>query len=99
MSKAFQSPLRLCGFCDTWHSKPCGEGCQWSLNDPIFQDQPNNYMQLMQKSDIMRTALLDIKQAHVPDQPMSSAGNELSWVMSHVGMIRNIATVALDKIK
>lgn len=68
-------------------------------NDPIFQDQPNNYMQLMQKLDIMRTALLNIRQAHVPDQPMSSAGNELSWVMSHVGMIRNIATVALDKIK
>lgn len=22
-------PLRLCDYCQSWHSRPCGEGCQW----------------------------------------------------------------------
>lgn len=26
--------LRLCGYCKSWHSKPCGEGCCWSASDP-----------------------------------------------------------------
>ena len=30
--------LRLCGFCSTWHSRPCGEGCHWQITDPLFQE-------------------------------------------------------------
>lgn len=33
-----QNPLRLCGYCRAWHSKPCGEGCQWLNTDPVFED-------------------------------------------------------------
>lgn len=29
-----QKPLRLCGYCQSWNSKPCGEQCCWSINDP-----------------------------------------------------------------
>ena len=32
------SELRWCGYCESWHSKPCGEGCHWSPTDPT-QDQ------------------------------------------------------------
>ena len=28
-------PLRLCGLCHTWNSKPCGEQCGWSPRDPV----------------------------------------------------------------
>lgn len=30
-------PLRLCGYCNTWNSRPCGEQCGFSLNDPTFE--------------------------------------------------------------
>jgi hypothetical protein len=29
-----EMPLRLCGYCKSWNSKPCGEGCCWSPTDP-----------------------------------------------------------------
>lgn len=47
--------------------------------------------------DIFRCALLDIKSAHVPDQPASSQADETTWVMQHVGSIRRIASKALDE--
>ena len=47
--------------------------------------------------DIFRSALLDIKSAHVPDQPASSQADETTWVMQHVGAIRRIASKALDE--
>ena len=30
-------PLRRCGYCQTWHRRPCGEGCYLSLTDPTFE--------------------------------------------------------------
>lgn len=30
------APLRLCGYCKSWNSKPCGEGCCWSPTDPTI---------------------------------------------------------------
>ena len=33
-------PLRLCGYCQTWNSKPCGEQCHWSPIDPIHTPAP-----------------------------------------------------------
>lgn len=29
--------LRLCGYCRSWNSKPCGEQCVLSLNDPTWE--------------------------------------------------------------
>lgn len=26
--------LRLCGYCQSWHRSPCGDGCHWSPSDP-----------------------------------------------------------------
>jgi hypothetical protein len=49
------------------------------------------------RADIFRSALLDIKAAHVPDQPASSQADEVSWVMQHIGMIRRIASKALEE--
>lgn len=49
------------------------------------------------RADIFRSALLDIKAAHVPDQPSDSQGDETSWVMRHVAAIRGIAMKALDE--
>lgn len=31
---AQRDPLRRCGYCNSWGSKPCGEGCHWSPTDP-----------------------------------------------------------------
>jgi len=31
------APLRLCGYCKSWNSKPCGEGCCWSPTDPTIE--------------------------------------------------------------
>lgn len=31
------TPLRLCGYCKSWNSKPCGEGCCWSPTDPTIE--------------------------------------------------------------
>jgi hypothetical protein len=31
------APLRLCGYCKSWNSKPCGEGCCWSQTDPTIE--------------------------------------------------------------
>jgi len=31
------SPLRLCGYCHSWNSRPCGEGCVWSANMPTLE--------------------------------------------------------------
>lgn len=30
--------LRWCGFCHSWNSKPCGDGCQWWPGDPTVED-------------------------------------------------------------
>ena len=49
------------------------------------------------EAERFRSALLDIRNAHVPDQPASSQADEVSWVMQHVGRIRKIAADALDK--
>ena len=27
-----ESELKWCGYCLSWHSKPCGEGCCWSYD-------------------------------------------------------------------
>lgn len=27
---------RLCGMCQTWNTRPCGEQCGWSPDDPPF---------------------------------------------------------------
>lgn len=35
------TPLRLCGLCHTWNSKPCGEQCGWSPSDPPDAAQPS----------------------------------------------------------
>lgn len=35
---ALAPALRLCGFCNTWHSKPCGEGCYLRPEDPTYAD-------------------------------------------------------------
>ena len=43
-----------------------------------------------------RAALVDIRGAHVPDQPADSASDEVSWVMRHVGDLRRTAANALD---
>lgn len=33
------SNKRLCGYCKSWHSKPCGEGCYWSpQHDPTLAE-------------------------------------------------------------
>lgn len=37
-----QPPLRLCGYCHAWKSRPCGEGCQWSPDDPTVDSVPTN---------------------------------------------------------
>lgn len=29
-------PLRLCGYCQTWNNKPCGNQCHWSPSDPVY---------------------------------------------------------------
>ena len=44
-----------------------------------------------------RNALLDIRGAHVPDQPASSGADEVTWVMQHVGALRRIAANALER--
>ena len=31
-------PLRRCGFCNAWHSAPCGEKCCWSPTDPTPEE-------------------------------------------------------------
>ena len=32
--------LRLCGYCKTWNSKPCGEQCYLQPNDPVWTSPP-----------------------------------------------------------
>ena len=32
--------LRRCGMCHTWNSKPCGDLCGWSPDDPAFAPAP-----------------------------------------------------------
>ena len=36
-----QEPVaRLCGYCKTWNSKPCGEQCYLQPNDPVWTSPP-----------------------------------------------------------
>jgi hypothetical protein len=32
------SDLRWCGYCKSWHTKPCGEGCCWSPTDQTLDE-------------------------------------------------------------
>lgn len=34
--------LRYCGYCQSWHSKPCGEGCYWTPNNPTFEQMASS---------------------------------------------------------
>lgn len=91
-------PLRLCGFCQSWNSKPCGEQCRWLPTDPTLEQMRAKDVDAKSQAreDIFRSALLDIRNAHVPDQPAHSQADETTWVMQHVGNIRRIASKALD---
>lgn len=31
------APLRMCGMCQTWNSKPCGEQCGYLPTDPTYE--------------------------------------------------------------
>ena len=31
-------PLRYCGYCKSWNSKPCGEQCRWQPDFPTFEE-------------------------------------------------------------
>jgi hypothetical protein len=57
------SELKWCGYCKSWHSKPCGEGCCWSPTDPTL--------------DEMLTAAL-IKRTTPPDDLPAVVGNSAS---------------------
>jgi len=35
---ATERPLRLCGMCKTWVSRPCGEGCYHCPSDPTYEE-------------------------------------------------------------
>lgn len=36
-----QEPVaRLCGYCKTWNSKPCGEQCYLQPSDPVWTSPP-----------------------------------------------------------
>ncbi len=40
-SPVAQEPVaRLCGYCKTWNSKPCGEQCYLQPNDPVWTSPP-----------------------------------------------------------
>ena len=40
-SPVAQEPVaRLCGYCKTWNSKPCGEQCYLSPSDPVWTSPP-----------------------------------------------------------
>lgn len=40
-SPVAQEPVaRLCGYCKTWNSKPCGEQCYLQPSDPVWTSPP-----------------------------------------------------------
>ncbi len=57
----------------------------------------NDVPQTADAAEIMRSALLDIRNSHTPEQPASSNCDEVSWVMQHVGALRRLAANALDR--
>lgn len=95
--------VRWCDFCSSWHSKPCSDGCRWTPSGltveqlRALEDQKQTSNEVRRREDIFRSALLDIKAAHVPDQPAYSQADETTWVMQHVGDIRRIASKALEE--
>lgn len=67
------------------------------LNAQAIAPSPNGFEAGLRQADILRSALLDIKAAHVPDQPAHSQADETTWVMQHVGTIRRIASKAIEE--
>lgn len=43
------SPLRWCGYCESWHSKPCGEQCHWLPTDPTIEQMHAKNTEAMRK--------------------------------------------------
>jgi hypothetical protein len=71
------NPLRLCGLCHTWNSKPCGDQCGWNPNGQIFE--PNRPVAANASAERITEA--DIR-AHVGDgmvsmQNVIDAANEI----------------------
>ena len=52
---------------------------------------------LLAQVEQMRGALEEISERHIPDQPASYGGDELSWAQRQHGALRQIARAALTK--
>lgn len=52
----------------------------------------------MSDAEVLRKALEEIVDAHVPSQPMTSDDDELTWAHKHVGKLRGIALAAIRAV-
>lgn len=50
----------------------------------------------LERERVLREALQGIADAHIPDQPATDIGNELSWAQRHFGELRWMAKLALS---
>lgn len=50
---------------------------------------------LQEQIEALTAVLQEIADAHIPDQPASAAGDELSWAQRHVGKLRGLAMAAI----
>jgi hypothetical protein len=54
-------PLRLCGYCQTWNRKPCGEQCHLQASDPM-EDILANRQPSEEVEQVLREAIWLIEQ-------------------------------------
>ncbi len=67
-------------------------------DESLEAQEPPDIGRLRRENDIMRSALLDIRAASIPDQPATSGADEVTWVTVHVAVIRRLAEHALNRL-
>lgn len=71
----------------------------WALKAPTITAERDAATSALAKAEgdnrKLRDALIEIECGHIPDQPASSAVEELTWAQMWVGKLRRIARAAL----
>jgi hypothetical protein len=70
------APLRMCGLCGTWNSKPCGEQCGFQITDPTFEQIAfANAAEAAALSDTSTDCVAQMDRAPEPDEGRKDAGS------------------------
>jgi hypothetical protein len=83
--------LRRCGMCMTWNSKPCGEQCGWSPDDPVFTEPQ------IAPHDDLEDLVARFSKALLAKLKLARANGRSGWQLDdweehcHAGLLRHLA--------